>query len=52
MWDLVGGPGASVKKAKLFKDSDIRKKTAEIIIRAREKDKEAADHLEQALKKW
>ena len=52
IWDLVGGPGASVKKAKLFKDSGIRKKTAEIIIRAREKDKEAADHLEQALKKW
>lgn len=52
VWDLVGGPGYSDKKAKLFKESEIRKKTSEIILQACEQDKQAADCLERALKKW
>ncbi len=51
-WGLVGGPGASVNKARLFKDSGIRRKTAEIILQAKDEDKKAADILERALKKW
>ncbi len=52
MWSLVGGPGHSTKKAKSFQDPEVRKKTAEIILKAREQDLKAADYLEQALKKW
>jgi len=51
-WGLVGGPGASVKKAKMFKDPEIREKTAEIILQAREQDEKAADCLERALEHW
>ncbi len=52
LWSLVGGPGASAKKAKLFKDPGVRKKTADIILKAREQDRKAAGYLERALKKW
>lgn len=52
LWGLVGGPGASVKKAKMFKDFKVRKKAADIILKAREQDQRAADHLERALKMW
>ncbi len=55
MWKargLVGGPGASVKKAKLFRETEIRKKTAEIILQAREQDQKAADYLALVLKHW
>jgi RNA polymerase sigma factor (sigma-70 family) len=52
LWGLVGGPGASVKKAKLFKEKEIRQKSAAIILQARERDEKAAHHLELALKSW
>jgi RNA polymerase sigma factor (sigma-70 family) len=52
MWSLVGGPGISAKKAKIFADNDIRKKTAQIILKARDKNQEGADYLENALKIW
>lgn len=52
LWGLVGGPGFSLKKAQLFKDKEIRKKTADIILKARDQDQKAADHLERALKNW
>lgn len=52
MWELVGGPGSSTKKAKLFADRKIRKKTAHILLQARDKNKEGADHLDKALKVW
>jgi hypothetical protein len=52
MWDLVGGPGMSAKKAKLFANPEIRKKTAQIILNARDKNQKGADCLEKALKIW
>lgn len=52
LWGLVEGPGASVKKAKMFKDTKIREKTADIILKTRDLEHKAADFLEQALKKW
>jgi len=52
VWNLVGGPGASAKKAKLFANADIREKTAHFILQAREKEQKAADHIEQALSQW
>jgi hypothetical protein len=52
MWDLVGGPGMSAKKAKLFADPEIRTKTAQILLKARDKNQKAADYLEKALKIW
>ena len=52
MWSLVGGPGASVGKAKLFRESDVRKKTAAFIREAKDLDRRAADHIEKALKNW
>jgi RNA polymerase sigma factor (sigma-70 family) len=52
VWGLVGGPGASAKKAKLFADTEIRKKTARLILEARDKNRQAADFIEQTLKNW
>jgi hypothetical protein len=52
VWELVGGPGASAKKAKLFADPEIRKKPARLIIKAHEKNHEAAEQIEQTLKDW
>ena len=52
IWGLVGGPGYGVKKAKLFTNKTIRKKTADIIIQARDKEEEAISHLKQAVKAW
>ncbi|MGD2091449.1 MAG: RNA polymerase sigma factor [Candidatus Aminicenantes bacterium] len=52
VWELVGGPGASAKKAKLFADPEIRKKTARLIRQAQDKNREAAEHIEQTLKDW
>lgn len=52
MWDLVGGPGISARKAKLFADRKIRKKTAQILLKARDKNIEGADSLEKVLKVW
>ena len=52
LWALVGGPGASDKKARLFADPAIRRRTAEIILRAQEQDRLAADSIERALAVW
>ncbi len=52
IWKLVGGPGASAKKAKLFADTEIRKKTARLIQLAQDKQQEAAEYIEQTLKDW
>jgi len=52
MWELVEGPGMSVKKAKLFADRQIRKKTAQILLKARDSCQQGADHLEKVLKAW
>ncbi len=52
IWKLVGGPGASAKKAKLFASSEIRKKTAWLIHLAQDKQREAAEYIEQTLKDW
>ena len=52
LWGLVGGPGASVKKAKLFKERDIRQKSAEIILQAKDQEEYATNLLELALKNW
>ena len=52
VWELVGGPGASAKKAKLFADPEIRKKTARLILQAQDKNREAAEHIEKTLKDW
>jgi len=52
MWDLVGGPGMSAKKAKQFADPKIRKKTAHILLKARDKNQQGADYLDNALKVW
>ncbi len=52
MWDLVGGPGMSANKAKLFADPKIRKKTAQILLTARDKNQQGADHLDNTLKVW
>ena len=52
IWKLVGGPGASAKKAKLFASPEIRKKTARLIHLAQDKQREAAEYIEQTLKDW
>ncbi|UCC39329.1 MAG: RNA polymerase sigma factor [Candidatus Aminicenantes bacterium] len=52
LWSLVGGPGASAEKAKTFKDPEVRRKSADIILKAREQDQRAADCLKRALKMW
>lgn len=52
LWELVGGPGASVKKAKMFRDPDIREKSADFILKARDNDEKAIEHLERALENW
>ncbi len=52
VWGLVGGYGYSDKKAKAFADANIRKKTAELILQARDADRRAADCIESALKQW
>ncbi len=52
LWALVGGPGASDKKARLFADPAIRRQTADIIAAAREQDARAADLIAKALTAW
>lgn len=52
LWGLVGGPGDSVKKAHLFADPAIRRRTAEFILMAQEQDRRAADSIERALAVW
>lgn len=52
VWELVGGPGMSPQQAELFAGPDIRKKTARLILQARDRDMEAAAHIEETLKNW
>jgi hypothetical protein len=52
LWSLVGGPGYSDKKARLFAKDRIRRDTAAIILEAREQDRTAIEHIEQALARW
>jgi RNA polymerase sigma factor (sigma-70 family) len=52
LWGLVGGPGYSDKRARLFVDREIRKKTARIILQAQERDRAATDCIEAALHRW
>jgi RNA polymerase sigma factor (sigma-70 family) len=52
LWGLVGGPGASVKRAKLFKEREVRQKSAALILQARDQEEKAINHLELALKNW
>jgi hypothetical protein len=49
IWGLVGGIGRSDKKVKKFTEPEIRRQIAPIILQARDKDAEAADHIEKAL---
>lgn len=51
LWDLAGGidnPQAYVP----FADPAVRRQMVRIILQAREKDAQAAEHIEQALAKW
>jgi hypothetical protein len=52
VWGLVGGPGDSAEQATRFADAGVRSQTAELILRAREKDAEAIAGIEEALRKW
>ena len=48
----MGGPGDSDEQASQFVDPAIRKKTAELILQAREKDVEAIRRIEEVLQNW
>lgn len=52
VWGLVGGPGDSDQTCSLFAEPQVRRKTAEIILAAREKDRQAAASLEKAVAQW
>jgi hypothetical protein len=52
IWGLVGGPGMSAETARRFADQDVRAKTADLILQARDADREAADLIETALAEW
>jgi hypothetical protein len=51
IWGLVGGIGLSDDKVKKFAKPEIQRQIAPIILKARDKDAEAADIIEQALLK-
>ena len=51
IWGILGGVGISDDKAQKFQDPAIRNQIAPIILDARDKDAEAANHIEQALAK-
>lgn len=48
LWDLVGGNG-NPEAWRLFADPDVRRRMVPIIQQAREKDAQAAEHIERAL---
>ncbi|NIM51977.1 MAG: hypothetical protein GTN78_05530 [Gemmatimonadales bacterium] len=52
VWGLVGGPGASDEIAQRFADPEVRTKTAELILQARDADRDAAESIEDALRSW
>ena len=49
IWGLVGGLGRDDAKVRTLADPDARRQMVPIIHRARDKDAEAADHIERAL---
>ncbi len=50
-WDIVGGDSRSEAHARKLAEPDIRRQTSSIILKARDKDEEAANHIERALAK-
>jgi len=51
IWGLVGGIGHEEEKALKFAEPSVRRQIVPVILKAQEKDKEAADHIERALTK-
>jgi hypothetical protein len=51
IWGLVGGIGHEEPKALKFAEPSVRRQIVSVIHQAQEKDAEAADHIERALKK-
>jgi len=51
IWGLVGGIGHEEPKALKFAEPAVRRQIVSVIRQAQDKDKEAADHIERALKK-
>jgi len=52
MWKLVGGPGMSVQKAKIFADRKVREQTVKILAKSRQRYQTAANHIKRALELW
>jgi len=52
VWGLVGGPAASDETARQFADPAVRRRTAALILEARDADLEAAEWIEEALQEW
>ena len=51
VWQLVGGPGRSEENVRKLAEPEVRRSMAPLIEQARDKDAEAAEHIENALKK-
>jgi len=51
IWNLVGGIGHGEDRVKNLAKPDIRKQIISVILKARDKDAEAVDHVEKALAK-
>jgi hypothetical protein len=51
IWGLVGGIGHEEAKTLKLAEPSVRRQIVPVILQAQEKDKEAADHIERALKK-
>jgi hypothetical protein len=51
IWGLVGGIGREEPKYMKMADTNVRQQIAQVILQARDKDAEAADHIEKALSK-
>ena len=49
IWGLVGGPGHGEDKVRKLAEPDVRRKMIPIIHEARDKEAEAADHIQSAL---
>jgi RNA polymerase sigma factor (sigma-70 family) len=52
IWGLVGGPGMSDKKARLFANPQVRKEAAEYILQAKEENQKAFNYIKEAIRKW
>jgi hypothetical protein len=51
IWGCVGGLGRSDEQVRRLAEPEVRRKIVPLILQSREKDAEAADHLERALEK-